>query len=212
MIKDAWLPLVCSILACLLAWWGTEQTPWKAQIDSPTHSVNRLVAAISGHSRPLASNGAHPTVAASTTGDALALLDLPGVSQKTLGKHWTRLKPSEQDEFMELFSQLLVRIAFPQSAAFFRGLQVEIADERIRGHNATVATYVEHATEGRIDIDYQMVRRNEIWLVRDIQLDGVSLSRNLRGQFQQVIKHDSYAGLLRRMRQKLAQAASPSAS
>ena len=89
---------------------------------------------------------------------------------------------------------------------------MEIADERIRGHNATVATYVEHATEGRIDIEYQMVRRNEAWLVRDIQLDGVSLSRNLRGQFHQIIKHDSYAGLLRRIREKLAQAASPSAS
>ena len=212
MIKDAWLPLVCGVLACLLAWWGIEQLPQRAQVDRPAHSVNRLVAAISGYSRLVASNNAHATVASSTTGDALTLLDLPGISQKTLGKHWMQLQPNEQTEFMELFAQLLVQIAFPQSAAFFRELQVEIADERIRDHNATVATYVKHATEGRIDIDYLMVRRNETWLVRDVQLDGVSLSRNLRGQFQQIIQQDSYAGLLKRMREKLAKAASPSAS
>jgi phospholipid transport system substrate-binding protein len=170
------------------------------------------VASISGQTHSAASSEEPPTGAAVIPNEALALIDLPGVSRATLGKHWTRLKPLEQDEFIALFAQLLIHVAFPQSAAFFRQLEVTVTDEYIRGHKATVTTYVEHAKEGQIDIDYHLVRQDSGWLIRDIQLDGVSLSRNLRAQFQQIIRKDSYAALLRRMREKLVLATLRSAS
>ncbi len=212
MVRDAWLPLICSALAGFLIWWATGHMQWGTEAMSPTHTVNHLVASISGHIHLVESSDEQPTAVAVTTTDALALIDLPGVSRKTLGKHWTRLNPAEQDEFMELFSQLLIHIAFPQSAAFFRELEVTVTDERIRGHKATVTTYVEHAAEGQIDIDYRLIRQDDGWLIRDIQLDGVSLSRNLRAQFRQIIRNDSYAELLRRMREKLEHATVPSSS
>lgn len=185
---------------------------WGAEIDNPTHTVNRLVAAISGHLHLVQPGDRHPTVTAVPTDDALTLIDLPGVSRKTLGKYWTQLNPTAQDEFMELFAQLLIHIAFPQSAAFFRELEVTVTDDRIRGAKAIVATYVEHPTEGQIDIDYRLVQHDGTWLIRDIELDGVSLSRNLRAQFQQIIQHDSYVDLIRRMREKLEHATAPSSS
>ncbi len=80
-----------------------------------------------------------------------------------------------------------------------------VTNERIRGHQAIVNTYVEHAMEGKLDIDYHLMRHDKGWLIYDVQLDGVSLSRNLRTQFQQIIRQDSYAELLRRMREKLEQ-------
>jgi phospholipid transport system substrate-binding protein len=170
------------------------------------------VASISGQTHSAASSDEPPTGAAVTPNEALALIDLPGVSRATLGKHWTRQKPLEQDELKALFAQLLIHVAFPQSAAFFRQHEVTVTDEYIRGHKATVTTYVEHAKEGQIDIDYHLVRQDSGWLIRDIQLDGVSLSRNLRAQFQQIIRKDSYAALLRRMREKLVLATLRSAS
>lgn len=212
MVKDAWLPLACSVLACFLVWWGSGYVQWGTDTNSPTHTVNRLVASISGQPHLAEAIDQHPAAAAATTHDALALIDLPGVSRKTLGKHWARLNPSEQDEFMELFAQLLIHVAFPQSAAFFQHLDVTVKDERIRGYKATVATSVEHATEGQIDIDYRLIRQNSAWLISDIQLDGVSLSRNLRAQFQQIIRHHSYTELLRRMREKLEHATAPTSS
>ncbi|ETW98162.1 MAG: hypothetical protein ETSY1_19960 [Candidatus Entotheonella factor] len=213
MVRDAWLPLVCSILACFLVWWGTGHVQWGTELDSPTRTVNRLIASMSGQPHLLTSSSAPPpTVAAVTTDEALALFDLPGISRKTLGKKWPRLSPTEQDEFMAIFAQLLIHVAFPQSAAFFRNLETTVTDERIRGRQATVTTYVEHETEGQIDIDYRLIHQNGDWLIRDIQLDGVSLSRNLRAQFQQIIRQDSYEELLRRMREKLEHAIAPSSS
>lgn len=212
MVRDAWLPLVCSVLACFLVWWGTGHVQWGTEIESPTHTVNRLMASISSQPHWIASRDTPPAVAAVNADDALALFDLPGVSRKLLGKHWQRLTSTEQDEFMALFAQLLIHVAFPQSATFFSGLEVTVTGERIRGRQATVATYVEHETEGQIDIDYRLIHQEGVWLIRDIKLDGVSLSRNLRAQFQQIIRHDSYAELIRRMREKLEHAIAPSSS
>jgi phospholipid transport system substrate-binding protein len=164
------------------------------------------VASIRGQSRSVASGRQSQVAAAANTHDALALIDLPGVSRETLGQHWTQLTPTQQDEFTTLFAQLLIRIAFPQSAAFFRELEVHVTDERIRGQQATVTTYVKHAIEGRINIDYRLIQRGNTWLIHDIQLDGVSLNRNLRAQFHQIIRKTSYTDLLQRMRDKLAKA------
>ncbi len=201
MVRDAWLPLVCSVLACFLVWWGAGYTQWGAETASPKNTVQLLVASISGQPN-LAASTDHPRVAI-THHDALAMIDLPGVCRQTLGKHWLQRNPTEKDEFISLFAQLLTHIAFPQSANFFRALKLKFEDERISGRKATVETYVEHATEGQIGIEYRLVQQNGTWLVRDIQLDGVSLSRNLRAQFQQIIRQHSYAELIRRMREKL---------
>jgi phospholipid transport system substrate-binding protein len=161
----------------------------------------------------LVASGDTPSAAAAASLDeALALIDLRGVSQKTLGQYWSQLQPAEQDEFMALFAQLLMHIAFPQSAAFFQALAVTVTGERIRGPEATVNTHVKHATEGQIDIDYRLIQQDSGWLIRDIQLDGVSLSRNLRAQFHQIIHQNSYRELLRRMREKLEHATAASAS
>jgi hypothetical protein len=48
-------------------------------------------------------------------------------------------------------------------------------------------------------------RSSNTWLVRDIILDDVSLTRNLRSQCQKIITEHSYAELLRRMRDKLSE-------
>lgn len=212
MPKNAWLPLVCSVLACFLVWWRAGDVKWGIEPNKPVHTVNHLVASISGNSHLPETGDKRPVVMAVKTADTLALIDLPGVSEETLGKHWKQLNPTERDEFMTLFAQLLVRIAFPQSAAFFRNLKMTVTNERIRGHQAIVNTYVEHAIEGKIDIDYHLMRHDKGWLVYDVQLDGVSLSRNLRAQFQQIIRQDSYAELLRRMREKLEQATASASS
>ena len=209
MVRDVWLPLVWSVSAYFLVGWGTGQAQWGTDANSPTHTVNRLVASISRQPHVVASSD--KSSAAASLDAALALIDLRGVSQKTLGQHWTQLQPTEQDEFMALFAQLLIRIAFPQSAAFFQELAVTVSGERIRGPEATVSTYVKHAKEGQIDIDYRLIQQDRGWLVSDIELDGVSLSRNLRAQFHQIIRQDSYLELLRRMREKLEHAIAASA-
>jgi phospholipid transport system substrate-binding protein len=177
-------------------------------VENPTAVVSRLLAAISQAgtakqdqlvSRP------HPRDASMASATP-TLLDIPGISRRTLGQHWETRSSTEQQEFIALFSQLLAQVAFPKSAVFFRSLETTATTERISGRQAAVHTTLRHATEGQIAVDYVLVRPSDTWQIHDVLLDGVSLVTNLQAQFNQIITQHSYAELLRRLHKKLAQA------
>jgi phospholipid transport system substrate-binding protein len=137
------------------------------------------------------------------------MVDLASVSQRALGKHWAKRSPDEQSEFITLFSQLLLYVAFPQSAGFLHDLTIPVIGEHIDGQQASVTTLIKHPEEGEITIGYLLVERNGNWRIHDVEMEGVSLVRNLRTQFNKIITHFSYSELLRRMNEKLTSAMVP---
>jgi phospholipid transport system substrate-binding protein len=169
--------------------------------------VQRLIQAISsikqGENGQLSEVERTKNAAAVQT--ANTILDVPAVSKWALGKHWEECTPTEQQEFVQLLEQLFAKVAYPKSAEFFGDLTVAIAGERITGPGAVVKTTVSHPKEGLVAIDYRLTQANGSWRVRDIILDDVSLATNLRAQFNKIITEHSYAELLRRMREKLAE-------
>ena len=176
----------------------------------PTDQVRRLIRAIgdmNGKSaRQVADQVAYQAKAAR---EANTVLDIPAVGQWALGKHWSVRTPNEQTEFITLLQELFVKVAYPKSAAFFSDYHVDVLDERVNGARATVRTTVVDPKEGLVAVDYRLMQNNGSWRVRDILLDDVSLAANLRSQFNQIIAKDSYAELLRRMREKLAESVTP---
>ncbi len=55
-----------------------------------------------------------------------------------------------------------------------------------------------------VDIEYSMHLVGDAWRVFDVNTDGVSLVRNYQQQFNRIIASDGWAGLIRRMEQRLA--------
>jgi phospholipid transport system substrate-binding protein len=176
-----------------------------AEPESPTQLVQRLVKAInsikptSNSALPAAERAANVAAAK----EANTILDIPAVGQRTLGKHWQTRTPTEQQEFITLLEQLFTQVAYPKSAEFFSGLEINVAKENIAGQRATVQTTVKHPKEGLVSVDYRLVQNSGGWRVQDILLDDVSLAANLQSQFNKIITENSYAELLRRMRDKL---------
>jgi ABC-type transporter MlaC component len=175
--------------------------------ESPTQLVQRLIQAI-GHMK--ATNNGHLSATEQVQNDQAArvantILDIPGVSQWALGKHWEERSTSEQQEFITLLEELFAKVAYPKSAEFFSDLKVDFAGERVSGQQAVVRTTVTHTKEGLVSIDYRLIHYSQGWRVRDILLDDVSLAMNLRSQFNKIITEHSYAELLRRIREKLAE-------
>jgi phospholipid transport system substrate-binding protein len=178
-----------------------------ADTESPQQLVQRLIQAISSMKPP--QNGqvmeADRAKNAAAAQAANTILDVSEVSKWTLGKHWEKLSPAEQQEFVALLEQLFAKVAYPKSAEFFGELNITMAGERITGQGAVVRTTVRHPKEGLVAIDYRLIQSNGGWRVRDIILDDVSLATNLRTQFNKIITEHSYAELLRRMREKLTE-------
>ena len=132
--------------------------------------------------------------------------DYEEMAKRTLAAEWKKISSKEQQEFVELFQQFLTR-SYAGNVDGYSGEQVEYLKERLKGDFAEVRTKVV-SPKVQIPLDYRLLKKNEKWGVYDVIIDGVSLTKNYRGQFSRIIKSSSFDGLLDKLRSKTDLAAS----
>jgi len=195
--------MICLLLGMPVAGWAVEGSTTQG---SPTAAVKRLLDSVRSYKKDSPDLSAQEKAANSQAQKvAEEILAMKELAQNVLGPEWTKLKANEQKNFMQLLTTLFQKVAYPKSAEFFGDLQIEFRNEKITGEEAIVETRVSHPKEGQIDINYQLRQINNKWMIADVLLDGVSLLANVRSQIQQVIAKESYRGLVKRMREKLAE-------
>ena len=129
--------------------------------------------------------------------------DLTGISKACLRGTWDSLSEQERKKFVTLFQDILEKVAYPKSADFFKGTEIEVEEVQTQGNRAEVSTLVIHPEEGMVEVMYCLEPVEGKWLIKDLQLDGVSLIFDLRSQMQKIIREKSYQELKRRMQEKL---------
>jgi phospholipid transport system substrate-binding protein len=128
------------------------------------------------------------------------------MAQRSMGPHWRTLTPQQRQEFVELFTDLLERSYINRIANYKAGPQgVRYPKEDSTGDQATVYTEITTERGEPVNVDYRLLHKDGDWKVYDIVIEGVSLVNNYRTQFNTIILKDSYAGLVKQMRTKLAQ-------
>jgi phospholipid transport system substrate-binding protein len=129
-------------------------------------------------------------------------LDTNALARLAAGKNLDNRSPAEVDEFLQLFHEFFVR-TYVQRLLLFDAPEFTFGQETIEGDQASVATEV--VTPGdRFAVDYRMHHTPEGWRATDIVVEGVSLARNFRSQFDAAVAKDSFQGLLERLRAKVS--------
>ncbi|MBI2160224.1 MAG: ABC transporter substrate-binding protein [Candidatus Rokubacteria bacterium] len=123
-----------------------------------------------------------------------------------LSREWLARSPVEQDEFVDLFAELLERAYVGRLAGrghVSNGLRISYLGESVAGDEATVQTSLGARDGGEARVDYRMVNRHGLWRVRDLVLDGVSTVENYRAQFRRLLGRISYQELVGQVKAKL---------
>ena len=128
------------------------------------------------------------------------------MAKRTLAAKWKKLSDEQKTEFVGLFQQFLTQ-SYAGNVEGYSGEQVEYLKERLKGDFAEVQTKVV-SPKVQIPLDYRLLKKNEKWGVYDVIIDGVSLTKNYRGQFSRILKSSSFEGLLDKLRSKTDLAAS----
>lgn len=205
--------IICSSLAVMLLavpvlGWAAEGSVTQGSVTQgpATTIVKRLLDSVRSYKKDTPELSAQDR-AANTQALKVAeeTLDVQTLAKHVLGPEWVKLKVGEQKDFTQLLVNLFQKVAYPKSAEFFGDLQIEFRNEKTSGTEAVVETMVSHPKEGQVDISYQLRQTNGKWMIEDVLLDGVSLLANVQSQIQQVIAKESYQGLVKRMREKLAE-------
>ena len=180
--------------------------PLPGWAGAPTETVKKLVESVRSYKKETPALSAQERTAnvqaQKVAEETLAIQDL---AKNVLGAQWEKLGATEQKNFTQLLVNLFQKVAYPKSAEFFGDLRIDYTNERITGSEAVVETTVSHPKERQVAIEYQLHQARGKWTISDVLLDGVSMVTNVRTQIRQVIAKESYPGLVKRMRDKLAE-------
>lgn len=129
--------------------------------------------------------------------------DSEELAMRVLARHWRDRSPEEKEEFISLFSQVLEN-NYIDRLKLYSDAKIHYTKEIQRGGSVTVYTDIE-MNQKMIPMNYRMKKNSDEWLVYDIVVEGVSLVRNYRMQFTSIIEDEDYDGLIRRMKEKIAE-------
>ena len=124
--------------------------------------------------------------------------DWPAIARGCLGRHWLKRSAQEKQEFAQLFSDFLEETYLDKFETYYDELdRITYHSERIlEGNYASVKLTV--TTTQKIDhpVEYRLVKVGADWRVYDVLIEGVSLVKNYREQFDGIIAKSSYEKLI----------------
>ena len=126
--------------------------------------------------------------------------DYAEMSKRALAAHWVPLTTGERVEFVELFKSFLSD-RYAEKIEAYSGEQVSYLSERIERDYVEVRTEL-RSSKVEIPMDYRLHMKDGTWHAYDLIVDGVSLVKNYRSQFDKIILSDSYGELVRRLRDR----------
>ena len=170
---------------------------------SPEFAVKKLLGAIKQIVKKDSLSDAEQSKNKKHSDIALSVLKVSEISQKALGKYWSKHSAEQQKQFQTLLGDLFVHVAFPSSAKFFANLDIVYGKPKNKKDMMVVPLTVVHEKEGEVGIDFRMKQSAEGWQVVDVILDGVSMRNNLRSQFYKILKKNEFKELVQRMEKKL---------
>ena len=127
--------------------------------------------------------------------------DFSEMTKRSLGSHWESLGSAEQHEFVDAFTERVLR-AYGRSVRASGDEKVQYARELRDGDLATVQTKVISGSGDELPIDYQLHNVGGQWKVYDVVIDQVSIVSNYRAQFDRILAKSSVKELLQRIKQQ----------
>lgn len=134
------------------------------------------------------------------------VFDFEEFSARTVGQRWNSFTALQKHDFSEAFAGLLLATYLGQLDTY-NGEQVRYVSERSNESGSKVEQRTELTMkDGKvIPVAYRMLLKNNKWVVYDVVVEGVSLVKNYRTQFQDLLATDSPENLIKRIRSKTAE-------
>jgi phospholipid transport system substrate-binding protein len=133
------------------------------------------------------------------------VFDFKEVSKRTLARNWKRFTSAQRTEFSDLFADFLADTYIRQIQGEYQNEKIVFVGEEFLSDTKALAKTMVLREAVEIPVDYSMKKINGAWKVYDIKVEGVSLVKNYRTQFREMLLNGTPEQLIERLKEKLAQ-------
>ena len=130
-------------------------------------------------------------------------LNMDSMARRTLGAYWDGATEEQRQRFSDLFVKVLEGTYLNKIDDYSSGA-VKYLKQRVKDDKAIIDTVIV-SDELEIPVQYKMIYENGSWQVFDLVIEGVSLIRNYRESYSEIIRRDGYDGLFALMQDKVNQ-------
>jgi len=130
--------------------------------------------------------------------------DIPGIGQFVLGRYWRTATPQQQQEFLGLFQEYLVR-AYSARLGQYGGEPFRVTGSRPNGDETVVTSQIIRSNGTPVQVDWYLIGGTGRYRITDVYVGGVSMKVTQRDEFGSVIQRGGGVGaLISQLQQKLS--------
>jgi len=130
------------------------------------------------------------------------VFDFTEMSKRALARNWKSFDPKEQQQFVDAFADLLSNTYIDKIQGEYKDESVVFLEQEMVADNKAIVKTKVQRQSGEIPIVYSMFLNGDKWRIYDVNIEGVSLIKNYRSQFDQLLVKDSPAQLIDRLKKK----------
>ena len=135
-----------------------------------------------------------------------SVFDFEELSKRTLGREWKKFSAEQQTEFVKLFKELLQGVYADRLLAYSDQKVIYDKEITLKKGRAEVQSYLQTSDGTKIPLFYRLSDKSGSWKVYDVIIEGVSMVKNYRTQFRQILSNGSPDKLLEILREKTKKA------
>lgn len=129
------------------------------------------------------------------------IFDYDEMARRSLGAHWRRRSPAEQEEFLKLFRAFIEKV-YADKLDLYQGERIVVGRETTDGDYAEIEARMINAKGEESQVNFRLRRADGKWRVYDAVVENISIVQNYRSQFDRVISKSSYDELKKMLKEK----------
>ncbi len=120
-------------------------------------------------------------------------VDINGIGMYTLGKHRKTISEEDKSKYQKLFKSYFLK-SFSSRLVDYTDPKINVVSEKKVSDKYTIVNSILEANKGRpeVKIDWRIYTKNpEKPLIRDLMVEGLSLARTQKEEFNSVIQNNN---------------------
>jgi phospholipid transport system substrate-binding protein len=130
------------------------------------------------------------------------IFDFDAIAKLALGRNRRMFKPEEMQSFTQVFKEFIGYTYLNRIEGNYQDLKIEFHGEEMLPKNKAIVKTTAMRGETSTPVDYKLRNKAGKWLIYDVLVEGISLIKNYRTQFDQLLTKKSPQELISQIEAK----------